>query len=210
MAETSNDRNRRRLVLMVKEPRAGWVKTRLAREIGTAAALRFYRTACANLIRRLSSDPRWCLVLAISPDRALTSRAWPPSTPRIRQGTGNLGDRMGRLLHETGPRATIIIGSDIPGIQPQHIAEAFRMLEHADAVLGPAEDGGYWLVGMKPVRPFRDIFRNVRWSSSYTLDDTLANFKDLNVAFTQTLEDVDDAGSFKRNAHLGMRVTPAR
>jgi hypothetical protein len=195
---------------MVKEPRAGWVKTRLAREIGTGAALRFYRAACANLIRRLGHDPRWRLVLAVSPDRAVNSRAWPAGIPRIHQGPGDLGLRMGRLLRERGPHATIIIGSDIPGILPSHIAQAFRMLGHADALFGPAADGGYWLVGMKPDRPVPGLFDTVRWSSPYALGDTLANLDGRTVAFTPTLEDVDDAASLRRIGHLGMRVTPAR
>ncbi len=201
---------RNKLVMMVKEPVAGRVKTRLARETGTAAALRFYRTACANLIRRLGADPRWQLVLAVSPDRSVRSRAWPAGIVRIAQGPGNLGDRMGRRLREHGPRATLIIGSDIPAIRPAYIARAFRLLSRSDAVFGPAADGGYWLVGMKPDRPVPDIFRNVRWSSSHTLEDTLANLDGRKVSFTEMLEDVDDAASLSRIGHLGMRVTPAR
>lgn len=201
---------RNKLVMMVKEPVAGRVKTRLARETGTAAALRFYRTACANLIRRLGADPRWQLVLAVSPDRAVRSRAWPAGIVRIPQGPGDLGNRMGRLLRTRGPRATIIIGSDIPGIQPTHIAEAFRLLARSDAVFGPAADGGYWLVGMKPDRPAPDMFCNVRWSSPHALEDTLANLDGRKVSFTEMLEDVDDAASLSRIGHLGMRVTPAR
>lgn len=194
--------------MMVKEPVAGRVKTRLARETGTATALRFYRVASANLIRRLGNDPRWQLVLAVSPDRAIRARAWPACITRIPQGRGNLGDRMGRLLCESGPRATLIIGSDIPGIRPGHIALAFHMLRRSDAVFGPAADGGYWLIGMKPSRPIPNIFRNVRWSSPHALEDTLANLGRRKAAFTQTLEDVDNAVSLSRIGHMGMRVTP--
>lgn len=199
-----------RLVMMVKEPLAGRVKTRLTREAGMAAALRFYRVTSTNLIRRLGNDPRWQLVLAVSPDRAICARAWPAGIRRIPQGPGNLGDRMGRLLHERGPCATIIIGSDIPAIRPAYIARAFHMLGRSDAVFGPAADGGYWLVGMKPYRPAPDIFRNVRWSSPYALKDTLANLDGRKVAYTQTLEDVDDAEALSRIGHMGMRVTPTR
>lgn len=199
-----------RLVMMVKEPVAGQVKTRLASETGTAAALRFYRAACANLIRRLGNAPRWQLVLAVSPDRALYARSWPAGIARIPQGPGNLGDRMERLLHERGPRATIIIGSDIPAIQPSYIAQAFHMLGRSDAVFGPAADGGYWLVGMKPYRPAPNIFWNVRWSSPHALTDTLANLDGRKILFTQTLEDIDTAEALYRIGHVGMRVTPAR
>jgi hypothetical protein len=210
MADAAKAYMRNRLILMVKEPVAGRVKTRLACEVGTAAALRFYRAVSANLIRRLGDDPRWQLVLAVSPDSAVHSGSWPAAIARIPQGTGDLGERMGRLLRLRGSRATIVIGSDIPGVRPAHIAEAFRKLGSADAVFGPAEDGGYWLVGMKPHRTAPAMFRNVRWSSPHALSDTLANLEGRRVAFTETLEDVDDAAALQRIGHLGMRVTPAR
>ena len=210
MVDAAKAYMRNRLILMVKEPVAGRVKTRLAREAGTAAALRFYRTVCANLIRRLGNDPRWQPVLAVSPDSAVHSTSWPTSVARIPQGIGDLGDRMGRLLRQRGPRATIVIGSDIPDVRPAHIADAFRKLGSADAVFGPAKDGGYWLVGMKPHRPALAIFRNVRWSSPHALDDTLANLEGHRIAFAATLGDVDDAASLGRIGHLGMRVTPVR
>lgn len=210
MADTVKQRARNRLILMVREPLAGRVKTRLARNAGTVAALRFYRAASTNLIRRLGNDPRWQLVLAVSPDKAVTSRAWPAGIARIPQGPGNLGDRMGQLLRQRGPRASIIIGSDIPGVRPGHIASAFAMLGWSDAVFGPAADGGYWLIGAQPVRSPPDMFRNVRWSSAHALEDTLANLEGLKIAFAETLEDVDDAEALNRIGHLGMRVTPPR
>jgi rSAM/selenodomain-associated transferase 1 len=210
MGDAAEAYMRRRLIMMVREPVAGRVKTRLAREAGTVAALRFYRAASANLIRRLGNDPRWRLVLAVSPDSAVHSRSWPASIARIPQGTGDLGDRMGRLLRQRGARATIIIGSDIPAIRPAHIAEAFRKLGSADAVFGPAEDGGYWLAGAKPHRAAPAMFRNVRWSSPHALGDTLANLEGLRVAFGETLGDVDDAASLRKIGQLGMRLTPPR
>lgn len=210
MADAAKTPERNRLVLMVRGPVAGRVKTRLAREAGTVAALRFYRTVTANLIRRLSNDPRWRLVLAVSPDSSVHSRAWPGRVARLPQGAGDLGGRMGRLLRLRGSLATIIIGSDIPGVTSGYIADAFRRLDSADAVFGPAEDGGYWLVGAKPHRAMRSMFHNVRWSSPYALEDTLANLEGHRVAFAASLGDVDDAASLLRIGHHGTRVTPVR
>ena len=100
-----------------------------------------------GLLRRLD-DPRWRLVLAVSPDHAgLTSRAWPPHLPRIPQGPGDLGNRMGRILRMMPPGPVCIVGGDIPGLGPAHIDRAFGLLGTHDAVFGPAPDGGYWLVG---------------------------------------------------------------
>src|SRR5262245_8795492 len=131
-----------RLVIMVKEPRLGAVKTRLAADIGGGEAIRFYRSVTARLIRRLAFDPRWQDVLAVAPDVAISSRCWPGSIPRLAQGKGDIGVRMERLLRAPDVGATILIGSDIPGIEPKHIADAIALLRANDAVFGPAQDGG--------------------------------------------------------------------
>ena len=179
---------------MVKEPRAGRVKTRLGREIGMTAAAWWVRHQTAALLRRLE-DPRWQLVLAVSPDRmGLQSRVWPAHLPRIAQGSGDLGDRMGRLLRGLPPGPVCIIGGDIPGIQRAHIARAFAALGSNEAVFGPAPDGGYWLVGMKRMaRPPATLFAGVRWSSPHALADSMAGLTGLRVAQIDPLRDVDTA-----------------
>jgi hypothetical protein len=189
---------------MVKEPRLGAVKTRLARDIAPAAAVRFYRCAAANLIRRLAGDPRWRTVLAIAPDRALAAACWPPQLTRIGQGAGDLGQRMERLLR-AGP--VVLIGSDIPGMRGQHIAEAFALLRSHDAVFGPAEDGGFWLVGVNGRPHLRGLFDGVRWSSPHALRDTLDNLIGWRVGFAARLADVDDGCSYRRHGHLAARIT---
>lgn len=182
------------LFVMVKAPVAGAVKTRLAAMIGTAEALRFYRSSTASLLRRVGSDPRWRTVLAVSPDRYVGSRFWPANLPRIAQGQGNLGDRMQRLLDQpTGPR--ILIGSDVPGIRAGHIAEAFGVLARARLVFGPSEDGGFWLAGAR--RPTPRLFRDVRWSTPHALADTLANLR-RPAGLAATLADVDAEADWRR------------
>lgn len=188
---------RRRLVVMAKDPRAGQVKTRLGREIGMVPAAWWMRHQLNSLLRRLR-DPRWDLWLAVAPDSALTSRAFPVDLPRVAQGRGDLGDRMGRMLRQrpmgSPPGPVCIIGADIPGITPAHVWRAFRALGPADAVFGPAPDGGYWLVGMTGVRPLPPgLFRNVRWSTGHALADTLATLPGQRVAFVDMLADVDEA-----------------
>lgn len=173
----------------------GRVKTRLARGIGAAEALRFYRTATANLLRRLGADPRWHMILAVTPDHAVASRSWPANVSRQAQGHGDLGERMERRLSGNhGP--AVLIGSDIPGIRAAHIADAFKLLARHDAVFGPAEDGGFWLVGLKPMPRLPGIFKTIRWSSEHALGDVLANVKGRSIGFTATLADIDDAGSY--------------
>lgn len=189
------------LVVMAKRPGLGLVKTRLARGIGAVAATRFYRRTSLDLLRRVAGDPRWQTLLALAPDRAVHDKGvWPGGLLRVAQGTGDLGRRMGRLMRDLPPGPVVIVGSDIPGIAPAHIAEAFRKLGRADAVFGPADDGGYWLVGLRRRPRLVEIFGHVRWSSETTLADTLANVRHagLRVAMLETLADIDTAEDLAR------------
>ncbi len=189
-------KHRPNLVVMIKEPRPGRVKTRLGRDLGMTAAAWWFRHQSAALLRRLD-DPRWNLILAVAPDhKGLTSRVWPAHLPRVPQGTGNLGDRMARQLRfHQGP--TCIIGADIPGIQTSHIAQAFKALGDHDAVFGPAPDGGYWLVGLKHA-PKPGLFANVRWSTEHALADSRATLFNARIATIATLADVDTAADLAR------------
>jgi len=184
------------VVVMVKVPRPGRVKTRLARGIGAVPAAWWYRHQVTRLLRRLR-DPRWRLVLAVSPDtEALTSRVWPAKLPRVAQGGGDLGARMARLLSLPGP--VIVIGSDIPGVTRAHLVRAIRALAHHDAVFGPAPDGGYWLIGLGPVSAPPGFLRGVRWSGPHALSDSLSTLSDRRVALADTLDDVDNAADLAR------------
>jgi len=177
--------------MMVKRPVCGAVKSRLAAGIGAVAATSAYRTMMYNSIHRLGADPRWRFVLAVAPDAAVFEPFWPLNTPRVAQGNGNLGDRMQRIMAGMPPGKTIIIGSDIAGMRPAHIARAFEQLGDVDAVFSPAEDGGYSLVGLKRSLRTPAIFSNVRWSSPHTLGDTLRNLKGLKTGYIEALHDID-------------------
>lgn len=185
---------RPQLVVMIKEPRPGRVKTRLGRDIGMVGAAWWFRQQTACLLRLLQ-DPRWDLVLAVSPDHeGLSSRIWPAHLERMPQGVGDLGDRMARVFRSRPQGPVCIIGADIPGITKPHIARAFRALGDHDAVFGPAPDGGYWLIGLKRVAPPpATLFREVRWSSEHALADTVATLPGLRIARIDTLQDVDRA-----------------
>jgi len=119
------------------------------------------------------------------------------------QGSGDLGSRMGNALKTVPPGPAIVIGTDIPGITPLRIAHAFHLLGRADTVLGPAEDGGYWLVGCRRRPRFPDMFGGVRWSTEHALSDTLANVLKGRFSYRllDLLEDVDDAASYERWRH---------
>ncbi len=180
------------LVIFAKAPQAGQVKRRLAATISDAAATQFYRHTLAAMIRRLGPDPRWQTVLAVTPDRAAWPMAVRYNVPVVEQGSGNLGDRMNRVMQGLPPGPVVIIGSDIPDIRPGHIQHAFKALGDHEAVFGPGDDGGYWLVGLRRRPMIPSIFADVRWSTEHALADTLANFDDgAEIATLDTLTDID-------------------
>lgn len=174
---------------MVKEPVAGRVKTRLGRDIGMTSAAWWYRHQVRRTLRELC-DPRWRLLLSVTPDRALKSRVFPP-LPRIAQGRGDLGRRMIRSLRDTSGPA-LLVGSDIPGVNGAHVAAAFRQLATHDAVFGPATDGGFWLIGLRhPQSVPEQHLDAIEWSAPDTLRQTLDRFP--LAALADTLSDVDSA-----------------
>lgn len=201
------------LIVMAKTPKPGRAKRRLAGEIGDVAASHFYRTCLQTTLLRLSHDPRWRLTIAVTPDADCREAYWRRLASEcgaslIPQGRGDLGARMHRLLMaEEGQ--TLLIGSDIPGVTQADIAQAFKKLGRADAVFGPAEDGGFWLVGMKRAKRMRP-FEHVRWSSRYTLSDTLENFRGTQVAFASLLGDVDTKADHRLQREGAERLVPPR
>ena len=196
------------LIVMAKQPKAGAVKQRLAHGIGAVAAAHFHRTTLHNTLMRLGADPRWRTYLAVTPDSALADSCWPswPRVPRIPQGAGDLGVRMQALFDSMPPGPVVLVGSDIPGISRAHIAAALRQLGNADAVFGPAQDGGYWLVGFKRSPGRLAPFDDVPWSTDQALAATCANLKGRKIAFTATLSDVDTAEDLKSQRNEAERL----
>ena len=181
---------------MVKEPRPGRVKTRLARDLGTVPAAWWFRHQARALLRRVE-DPRWDTVLAVSPDaEGLASRVWPAHLRRVPQGPGDLGDRMARLLR-SGRGPVCIVGADIPGMSRARIAEAFAALGAAPSVIGPAPDGGYWLIGLRrTAAPPAGLLDGVRWSTRHARADSEATLPGP-VRHVATLADVDTAADLR-------------
>lgn len=195
---------------MAKQPKAGAAKRRLARGIGNVRAVRFYRTVLGHTLLRLGSDPRWRTYLAVSPDSALDENCWPGASRivRLQQGHGDLGARMQRLFDAMPPGPVVVVGSDIPAMSRAHIADAFGKLGRADAVFGPARDGGYWLVGLKRSPRRLTPFENVPWSTLDALSATCANLKGRKIALAATLTDVDTAEDWYRQRDVAGRRVP--
>jgi rSAM/selenodomain-associated transferase 1 len=191
----------RHLIVFAKEPIMGRVKTRLGHDIGVLLATQFYRRSVANILRNLGNDSRWKCWLALSPDKATEGKLfWPNSFISLKQGRGDIGNRMGRAMADMPPGPVIIIGTDIPAIRPHHIETAFKAVGRHDVVFGPALDGGYWLVGARRSPCTPELFKHIRWSTRHTLADSIAKAqqKKLRVALLDTLEDIDDGRSYQK------------
>jgi len=195
---------------MAKTPLMGRAKQRLGRSIGQTAALRFYRACLTSTVLRLARSPRWRTYIAITPDidraapfwRGLARRSGASLMP---QGSGDLGQRMQRIFDRLAPDQTVIVGSDIPSMRSAHIACAFNLLGSADAILGPAGDGGYWLIGVRGLRR-RALFAGVRWSTPEALTDTIANLGESRVVFAPILDDVDTIEAFASEQQSAERL----
>ena len=207
---------RPRLLIMVKQPRPGRVKTRLGRGIGKSEATWWFRHAVARTIRALSRDPRWEAMLLVSPDAAVHARDWAAlggaGLRRLGQGGGDLGARMAKGLRDAPPGPVLLMGGDIPGVTPAHVAAAFRALEGAEALFAPADDGGFWMVGLKRggrSAP-RALFRACRWSTEHALADAEASAAPLRLVRGAVMQDVDDAADLLALRRRHRRGSPPR
>jgi rSAM/selenodomain-associated transferase 1 len=197
----SNDANR--LIIFLKAPRAGGVKTRLARDAGEEKALRIYCELVESLLENLKRIARG--ELWVTPDGSEV-KDWLPAGWTVRaQGNGGLTERLARAFDAgfgEGAERVVVIGSDCPEVTVADIEEAWKALGNNDVVLGPAADGGYWLVGLR--RRLPEIFTDIPWSTEEVLEKTLAIARSLGCKthLLRTLNDVDTVADWERFQRL--------
>lgn len=197
----------RHLVIFARYPMLGRGKRRLAADIGDVEAVRFQRVRLKLLLMTLRSDWRWRTWLAVTPDGA---GPWPNQLGLIRQGFGDLGRRLDHVVKSLPREEVVIIGSDAPDITRGDIANAFTHLAGHDAVIGPALDGGYWLIGLRHRALSRRPFANVRWSSTSALEDTGKALSWASVSYLRPLNDVDDVQSLSRHPTWNRLIAVSR
>jgi rSAM/selenodomain-associated transferase 1 len=185
-----------KLIIFSRFPEAGIAKTRLIPILGPegAASLQQRLTErTVGLTRRLAAARAVELELCHSGGRADAMREWLGDDLPLRdQGPGNLGEKMARALARAEKyRRLVLIGSDCPDLSLEILTAAFNALAAYDLVLGPALDGGYYLIGLS--RPAPELFRNQPWGRSELLAATLATAASLGLTYhlLQELADVD-------------------
>lgn len=186
-----------RLIIFLKAPRPGSVKTRLAAELGPDGACAAYVSLVETLLHRLRS--RTDVELRFTPDDAAAEvRHWAkPGWLLEPQGRGDLGDRLARAMQAAfADRCAfvVVVGADCPEVSSRDVDKAVDILRDgkADVVLGPANDGGYWLIAMR--RPVAELFAGMPWSTDRVFVETLARADrlGLRVRELRTLPDVDN------------------
>ncbi|MFM8525723.1 MAG: TIGR04282 family arsenosugar biosynthesis glycosyltransferase [Vulcanococcus sp.] len=176
--------SRRQLVVLARWPASGRCKGRLAATIGAEPASRLQarltvHTLSVAVAAAEQSGARLVLALAGAGSRAcvrwLEQRRLPGAVMLRRQGEGSLGLRMQRQLiqaHREGAEAVVLIGADLPDLEAAELVQAFQWLEHQPLVLGPAVDGGYWLIGQRA--PFSaQLMAGIPWGTERVLAVTL-------------------------------------
>ncbi len=179
------------VIVFTRNTELGKVKTRLAKTIGNEAALEVYRLLLHHTEAVLSTLD--CDVAVYYSSEIAPTDIWNKANYRkfIQQG-----EDLGRRMHEAFQEQfnlkyekVIIVGSDLFDLTPQHIYQAFKVLEQSDAVIGPAKDGGYYLLGMKALLP--GVFYNKQWSSETVFKDTIKDLKPYQFETIETLNDID-------------------
>jgi rSAM/selenodomain-associated transferase 1 len=195
------------LLLFLKAPRSGKVKTRLAADIGDAAAVEVYRQLVEKQILHLPSH--WQLRILFDPPEAeLEMKDWlGDAHDYAPQSPGDLGDRLREGVKQAfhdGAEQVFCIGADCSGLYGESFLKALQMLQaDADLVVGPAEDGGYVLLGMN--HPYLALFEDIPWSQPTTLEVTLQRAAELHlrVGRLKTRFDIDTLHDLERAIQCG-------
>ncbi|AZJ34678.1 TIGR04282 family arsenosugar biosynthesis glycosyltransferase [Tenacibaculum singaporense] len=193
------EQSRNLLLIFTRNPKLGKVKTRLAKTIGDEAALDIYKFLLEHtkqVTQNLSCDKAVYYSVKIRDNDIWDA----PVYQKYQQEGSDLGVRMLNAFQQafsTGYEKAVIIGSDLPDLTSEHINQAYEKLNSNDVVMGPAEDGGYYLLGMKKLHA--NIFQNKDWGTSTVRKDTLNDLQNESVHLLETLNDVDVFDDIKNN-----------
>lgn len=203
------------LAIFARAPIPGAVKTRLAAAIGAEAAALLYAAMlqdCLTLAQHIVPEN---VVVCFSPSDAFAtddeySLAGFWSGARLPQCSGDLGDRLSNCfgqLQQSGAAKIVVLGSDAPDLPPEYLSRALALLDAHDLVLGPAHDGGFYLLGARSLP--QGLFENVPWSSESTLAAVLENAarSEAGVALLEPWRDVDEIEDLRA---LGERLISGR
>ncbi|MHC4570126.1 MAG: TIGR04282 family arsenosugar biosynthesis glycosyltransferase [Planctomycetota bacterium] len=204
MSSDMNTRSSNCILLFVKSPMAGKVKTRLAAEIGKQATAGLYKCFVEDLLSMIENVDSGLHVCFHPPEAMSQVQQWLGDQYSYRPQRGDdLGSRLKNAFadaFEDGFSKVVAIGSDSPDLPEKFLREAFDKLESHDAVIGPAGDGGYYLIGFSEDSFLEEAFDGIAWSTSAVCDQTRARLKahGLNVHLLPLWHDVDTQSDLDR------------
>ncbi|MFQ5863091.1 MAG: TIGR04282 family arsenosugar biosynthesis glycosyltransferase [Candidatus Brocadiales bacterium] len=185
------------LMIFVKYPEPGKVKTRLAKTLGGEIAVELYRLMAEDIIRRLKGCRRYKIIIFFDPPhRASDMKDWLGNDLcYIQQSGQDLGERLTNafgVAFDSGARRAVVIGTDCLGITQGTVSKTLQCLDEKDVVIGPAEDGGYYLLGLSQYIP--ELFHSIDWSTNKVFHQTIEKAKRLSLSSTvlEPLRDVDE------------------
>ena len=188
----------KRLIIFTRYPEPGRTKTRLIPALGSYGAALLQRQMTEQVLKTVSRFiEEFPVTVEICYDGASLSQMieWLGTDKLYRfQGEGDIGKRMAHALNSAfkdGVNQAVLIGSDCPGIHPTLLKNAFIDLEISEAVIGPARDGGYYLVGLKTI--IWELFQGIDWGTDRVLSQTLNTLKGAGIKYSllETLDDID-------------------
>ena len=198
--------SKNQIIIFVRTPELGKVKTRLAKTIGDASALTIYKTLLehtASVLRDLSFDK-----VVYYSEKVEENDFWEASIfQKKRQKGADLGARMQHAFEtafQDDYEKVLIIGSDLFDLKPTHITTAFKVLETHDFAIGPSLDGGYYLLGMKQLHPA--LFKNKKWGADSVLENTLQDLQQQNVKLLEALNDIDTFEDLQQQPDLLKKI----
>jgi len=183
--------NKNLLIIFTRNPELGKVKTRLAKKIGDENALSIYNTLLnrtKNSTKNLDCEKAIYYSVKIRENDIWDSKIY----QKYQQHGADLGIRMHNAFLEAFSNdynKVVIIGSDLFDLNPDHINKAFKALDNNDIVIGPAHDGGYYLLAMKSL--YSQVFKNKNWGTSTVFNDTMQDLENQSIYLLETLNDVD-------------------
>ncbi len=175
------------------------MKSRLAETVGPVRACEIYEVLLRTVAARLAGIESATVCFAPDDAEADLRRYFPECWQYCPQQGTDLGSRLEHAINEAfqhGAAKVVVIGSDCPDVSAADISDARAALEKNDVVFGPAQDGGYWLIGMKKAQPA--LFRGIAWGTEKVLDQSQARAEEagLEIALLRTLADIDTAADW--------------
>lgn len=194
------------IIIFARNPKLGKVKTRLAKTIGDFAALESYKILMkhtANVVEKSNAEK-----IVFYSEYIDNNDVWAKiKCKKVKQSEGDLGEKMQTAFEyafELGYKKIVIIGSDVYRLKTEHIDSAFTQLQTHDVVIGPAHDGGYYLLGLNFIIP--ELFEQKKWGTSSVLENTLADLNELNVTLLEPLNDIDTFEDLKKEPQLLKKI----